>query len=266
VSAFAAATAITRGRSDGEYAAELGAGWAIGGKPNGGYLLAILARAACDIVSTEHPLAISAHYLRAPSAGPAEVRAEVVRPGRRVSTSRVGMWQDGRHCIDALITSGELHDVPVDWSAKPPEIPSPEDCVAGDTPSFTVELFENCELSMDPATVPFPTPTGDPRIQFWFRLRDGTPPDVWSLILAADSGPPTVFNLGRYGWAPTVELTVLLRGLPAPGWLHCDTWCESLADGWFDEQCMVWDSTGRLVAQGRQLALAGSRDTVGPKN
>ena len=31
-----------------------------------------------------------------------------------------------------------------------------------------------------------------------------------------------------------------------------------LADGWFDEEATVWDSTGRLVAQSRQLALASN--------
>ena len=27
-----------------------------------------------------------------------------------------------------------------------------------------------------------------------------------------------------------------------------------LADGWLDEECELWDSNGRLVAQARQLA------------
>jgi acyl-CoA thioesterase len=261
VSAFGDATAIRpREAAPGEFDADLGPGWAIGGKPNGGYLLAILGRAACQVVDTRHPLAISAHYLRAPSSAPAEVRAEPIRHGRRVSTSRAAMWQDGKQCIDALVTSGELPDAPVEWSATPPpEMPGPDACPQAGTAEFTVELFENVDMRVDPATAPFPTPTGDARVRFWFRLRDGTPPDPWSLILAGDSSPPTVFNLGKYGWAPTVELTVLLRGLPAPGWLQCESRCTALVDGWFDEDCTVWDSTGRLVAQSRQLAIAGGR-------
>jgi acyl-CoA thioesterase len=260
VSDFDDATAITPGEEAGRFEANLDPGWAIGGKPNGGYLLAILGRAACDVVRTPYPLAISGHYLRAPSSGPAEVRAETVRNGRRVSTARATLWQDGKACLEALVTSGELHDVPVEWSAgPPPDMPQPEDCPSAGTPQFTVEMFENCELRVDPATAPFPTPTGDAHVRFWFRLRDGAPPDPWSLILASDSGPPTVFNLSKYGWAPTVELTTLVRGLPAPGWLQCESRCNVLADGWFDEECTIWDSTGRLVAQSRQLALAGIR-------
>ncbi len=193
------------------------------------------------------------------AAGAAEVRGEVIRNGRRVSTSRATLWQNDKPCIDALITSGELHGSTADWSAlSPPHIPSPDDCVAGGNPRFPVELFDHVELRVDPATSPFPTPTGEPLVRFWFRLRDGAEPSLLSLILAADSGPPTVLNLQRYGWAPTVELTVLLRGLPAPGWLLVESRSALLADGWFDEEADVWDSTGRLVAQSRQLALANS--------
>jgi hypothetical protein len=119
-------------------------------------------------------------------------------------------------------------------------------------------LFQHTDLRIDPATAPFPTPSGDAAVQFWFRLRDGAEPDVLSLILAVDAGPPTVFNLAKYGWAPTVELTVLLRGIPAPGWLQVLARTRLLADGWFDEEATVWDSTGRLVAQSRQLALAAT--------
>jgi acyl-CoA thioesterase len=259
VSDFDEVTAIHRRDEPGVFTADLHPGWAIGGKPNGGYLLAILARAGCRVVDTVHPLAISGHYLRAPSAGPAEVRTEIVRNGRRVSTSRATLWQNGKPCIDALITSGELHHTETEWVAgPPPHMPPPEECVESATPDFTVELFQHTQLLVDPVTAPFPTPTGEALVRFWFRLRDGGEPDVLSLILAADSGPPTVFNLQKYGWAPTVELTVLLRGLPAAGWLQCEARSHILADGWFDEECSVWDSTGRLVAQSRQLALTAT--------
>ena len=98
-------------------------------------------------------------------------------------------------------------------------MPPPDDCIDAGSAEFKPEILAHCELVIDPATAPFPTPTGEPVIRFWFRLRDGAQPDPLALVLAVDVGPPTVFNLGKYGWAPTVELTVLLRGLPAPGWL-----------------------------------------------
>jgi acyl-CoA thioesterase len=264
VSDFADVTTVRRrgDAADGHavYDVELDPGWAIGGKPNGGYLLAILARAGCEVVDTVHPLAVSGHFLRAPNGGPAEVRTEVIRNGRRASTSRASLWQDEKLCIDATVTSGELHDVDAEWTRKPPPVmPAPEECVDPRHPHFRPELFDHVELRLDPTTAPFPDPTGEAVMRYWLRLRDLSPADPVSLVLAVDAGPPTVFNLQRYGWAPTVELTVLLRGLPAPGWLRCESTTRMMADGWFDEEASVWDSTGRLVAQSRQLALVGER-------
>ena len=263
VSAFNDATSV-RSRpgdsdaSDRTYDVTLDPGWAILGKPNGGYLLALLGRAGCDIVGTTHPLAISGHYLRAPEAGPAEVRAVEIRRGRRASTSRATLWQGDKPCIEALVTSGELAMFATDYTSSPvPVLPPPQECAPPETHRFAPEIFEHCELRLDPATVPFPTPTGEATIRFWFRLRDGSEPNASTLILATDIGPPTVFNLRHYGWAPTVELTVLVRGLPAPGWLLCETTCQLVAGGWFDENATIWDSTGHLVAQSRQLALLG---------
>jgi len=47
--------------------------------------------------------------------------------------------------------------------------------------------------------------------------RASSPPDPLALLQAVDALPPTSFELGIPTWAPTVELTVYLRGLPAPG-------------------------------------------------
>ena len=70
----------------------------------------------------------------------------------------------------------------------------------------------------------------------------------------ADAFPPTVFaRLGPIGWVPTLELTVHVRRRPAPGWLACHVWCDDVHNGKLIESCRLWDSTGELVAQSRQL-------------
>lgn len=258
MSEFAAATSVRRTDAD-RYAADLHPGWAIGGKPNGGYSLALIARAACHAAESPGPLAVSAHYLRAPDPGPADVHVEVVRRGRRVSTVRATLWQADRPCIEALVSCGAPGHDASDWDERPPpDLPPPQECVSGAPPKFHVELMDRLDLRLDPATAPFPKPSGRPELRGWFRFADDAKPDVFALLLAVDAFPPTVFNLRRYGWAPTVELTTLIRGTPAPGWLrvHVDT--ALLAGGWFDENATVWDSSGRLVAQSRQLALVGS--------
>ncbi len=49
----------------GEYAAELDAGWVVGGGVNGGYLLAVIANALRTELDKPDPLSISAYYLSA---------------------------------------------------------------------------------------------------------------------------------------------------------------------------------------------------------
>jgi acyl-CoA thioesterase len=262
MSRFAAATAVTRraaGSDDAPtYDVELDRGWSIGGKPNGGYLLAVLARAALDAVDRGHPLAVSGHFLRPPDGGPAQVRTEVVKRGRTVSTVRATLWQGERPCLDTLVTAGELAGAAADYTSTPmPVMPDPESCRSRAEAPFRVELLDHVDVRIDPATAPFPEPNGTPVIQGWMSFHDGADADALALALVVDAMPPTVFNLGRLGWAPTVELTFLLRGIPAPGWLAFRAEATVLADGWFDESVVVWDESGRVVAQSRQLALIG---------
>jgi acyl-CoA thioesterase len=258
VSAFNKATAVQPREGGTVYDAELDLGWSIGGKPNGGYLLAILARAATEATGRPHPLAVSGHFLRPPAGGAAEVRVETVKAGRTVASVRSTLWQHDKPCLDTLITLGELGGAAVDYAAEPmPSLPTPEECRNRSEAPFRVELLDHIDVLIDPATAPFPTPNGRPMIQGWMRYRDGADADALALALAVDAMPPTVFHLDKLGWAPTVELTFLLRGVPAPGWLAFRAEATFVADGWFDESAAVWDSTGRLVAQSRQLALLG---------
>jgi acyl-CoA thioesterase len=250
--------ATANGAIETSYDVDLDLGWSIGGRPNGGYLLAAIARAATDAAGREHPLAVSGHFLRPPAGGPALVRTEVMKTGRTVATVRATLWQDERACLDVLVTAGALPASPPDHVGTPmPVMPPPEECRARAETDFRVELLDHVDVRIDPETVPFHGNHGEPVIRGWMSLRDGSPADPLALLLAVDVAPPTVFRLGLMGWAPTVELSALVRAVPAPGWLAFEAEASLVAGGWFDENATVWDSTGRVVAQARQLALVG---------
>ena len=257
MSSFERATAVRR-RDDSTYDVDLDIGWSIGGRPNGGYLMAVLSRAALDAAGRTDPLAVSGHFLRPPAGGPAEVRVEVLKGGRTVSTVRTALWQDGKPCLDLVVTAGELpDDEPVHESTPMPDIPDPEQCRSRAQTDFRVELLDHVDVRLDPATVPFHGGHGEPVIRGWMAFHDGAEVDVLSLLLAVDIAPPTVFRLGLMGWAPTVQLSCLLRGRPASGWLAFEARATVVRGGWFDEDATVWDPAGRVVAQSRQLALLG---------
>ncbi len=70
--------------------------WAYGaGVLHGGWLLETLAGEALQHVAQPHPVAVSAHYVAAPSVGPSELRTEVLREGRSVASVRTTLVQEG---------------------------------------------------------------------------------------------------------------------------------------------------------------------------
>ena len=92
---FDLATAV-HPEADGAYRVDIDAGFTVGPKPNGGYLLACVARAASEALggrgsSHRHALAATAHYLGAPDPGPATIEVEVLRKGRSASQVRAAM-------------------------------------------------------------------------------------------------------------------------------------------------------------------------------
>lgn len=257
MSSYLKATAVTR-RDESTYDVALDLGWAIGGNPHGGYLMATVAKAAVDAAGDPHALAVSTHFLRPPSGGPAEVRVELVKRGRTASTVRATLWQDDKARLDMLLTTGRLPDEAPEYAATAmPDILSPEECRARQETGATIELADHVDVRIDPRTS-LSNGGGVPVIRGWMSFRDGTEVDVESLLIAVDVAPPTVAHLGYRGWAPTVELSALLRAEPTPGWLAFEAKATLVRGGWFDEESTVWDSTGQVVAQSRQLALVGA--------
>ena len=249
---------------DGRFGAELGTRFTVGSKAHGGLLMVLLARAGLARVDAEapgaapDPLAVAADYLRAPDPGPVELDTEVLKLGRTVSVVAVRMHQDGQPVLTASLTAGRLPGDGVRWSDLP-EMASepPEDAMDPGSAGTALGIAGACELRYDTPTFAFVRgEQGPPVLRGWVRPR-GEPTDVLFALLAGDIMAPTVFNLGgRVGWAPTVQLTALMRARPAPGWLRIEARTMSVAGSWFDEDATVVDAAGRLVCQARQLALS----------
>lgn len=239
-------------------------GWTIGSRPNGGYLLALATRAALAVAGQPHPLAVSAHFVAPPLLGPAELEVRPLRSGRWVANTRVTMLQDGQPRLEALVTASRLErDDRPDWAAdsQAPDLAPVEECVRGQAElpgGLRVAILEHLDIRLDPSTVGWlkGDPSGSLQMLGWVRFSDNRPPDPLALLQVVDALPPTSFELGITRWAPTVEMSVYVRALPADGWLRCFVRGKLLQGGWFDEEAEVWDEHGRLVAQSRQLAGA----------
>lgn len=258
---FADVATVTE-EGPGRFRADVDAGWTIGGRPNGGYLLALMGQAACGTGLQPHPVAASAHFLRSPVPGPAVVETELVRSGRAVDQVRARLVQDGAACVEGFITTATLpRHTEIAWDRGVPArtLASYGECVPARaaTPDGTrVAILDQVEVRLDPQSTGFTRgePSGRGELWGWLALPGGAPFDPVSLLYAVDSFPPASFDVASSGWVPTLELTVYVRALPAPGPVQVLQKARLIAGGRVDEACFVWDGDGTLVAQATQLA------------
>lgn len=246
----------------GEFAAEANPEWTISGKPNGGYLLAMLGRAAARSGSHQHVLTASAHYMHSPEPGPVSLATEALRTGRSVSTVRARMSQDGTPCVEATFTLGTLTaDATPSWSDGLPEpvqaaqaecLPMNSSAAGGPVPT----IMDQVDLRIQPDDFGFSQgkPSGAGTLRGWLGLPDGEDFDPISLLYAVDAFPPATLDIAPASWVPTLELTAYVRALPAPGPVRVLHKAQLIEANKVDEACFVWDSRGRLVAQATQLA------------
>ena len=257
---FEEATQVRR-RDDGVYDAPIASGWDIAGNANGGYLIALAARAMADAVGRP-PLSLTAHYLSPGKPGHAEVDVDVIRSGRRMATVGARLRSEHGDVLALLGTFGEQGEGgPSVIDAEPPDLPAVEDCLVGGPPTQAglSGMGDRVRTRYRPGDAGFRDghPSGRAEIAGWFEFADGSPIDEFGLMVAADAFAPVCFNRAEFpvSWAPTLELTVHIRALPAPGPLRCHFRSRFIQTGMFEEDGTVWDLTGTLVAQSRQLAL-----------
>ena len=229
--AFAEVSAVAPA-GPGGFTSDIHPEWTLGGHPNGGYLLAVLARAATWRAEDQHVIAAGATFLRSPSPGRVAIDVELLRAGRSASHVRARMSQDGQPCVEALLT------------------------VAGLPDGGRVAIMDVIDVRLEPATAGFLSgrPSGRGELRGWLALPGGEPFDSVSLLFALDSFPPASFDVEYAGWVPTMQLTAYVRARPAAGPVRVAQRAGLVAAGRLDQTCAVWDGEGRLVAQATQLA------------
>ncbi|ASU85256.1 hypothetical protein CDO52_22900 [Nocardiopsis gilva YIM 90087] len=279
---FDTATSVTA-LGPGRYSADLDPGYLIGQAMNGGYVMAVLQRAALCESPHLHAVASSFHFLRPGAAGPADIDATVLKAGRTVATVQVGISQGGQTLVTGTIATATLdRDTTPTYETPPAAVPPIDRCrrydprarrtsgspfperidqyLARDTWDLlrrrgaeAGDIGENREDKDGDAPAP--------DLRGYVRLSEadgglGSDPCL-VLPLAVDAPPSVITVFGPRSWAPTVELTWHMRAIPEPGPLAFRARTNAVVDGWFDETLDLWDVTGRLVAQSRQLARRG---------
>jgi acyl-CoA thioesterase len=248
-------------RGDGVFDFEIWPAWWVVAGPNGGYLAAILVRALSAGPEPDGRAlrSLTVHYLRAPQAGPAEAHVETDRHGRSVSFRRARLVQEGHLCASALaLFASDRPGLELE-RAHPPQVALPE----------RIEpLPERPSLPPFAQRFDYRAAIGGPLFGEgeealtggWLRLRDERALDSAALVALCDSWYPAVFAVSSGPLAvPTLDLTVHLRAaLPRPAdWVLGRYATRVARDGFLEEDADLFSRDGILLAQSRQLALAG---------
>lgn len=268
---FDRALSISRQDHDNIFETHIAPGWDILGNANGGYLMALAARAMSVVTGRPDCITITAHYLAPAPASPARVEVRPVRAGRRFATATSSLFlvgdtgeSPGKEALRVIATMGDLSTDPggpTKMADSRPDITPWDECpVIADT-SINEFAFIHGRLGtrIDPRDGVFRNgaPNGMGTMRGWFAFRDDRPIDSLALLLACDAFPPAAFNLDMpTNWVPTVELTVHVRAIPVPGPVACFFRTRFVQNGLLEADGEIWDQAGTLVAQSRQLALA----------
>ena len=246
------ALALTEDGDD--WVATVQPGYDVFGIPHGGYLAALGAHAVLQASGQPDLFTITTHYLRKAKFAPMRLSVHPTGASRRFGTWSATARQDGDVVLAIMASVGDRSQIagPRWYRREAPELPS-SSLMGARLPSAP-PIAERANLMLDRTSAAYieERQATDARLA---GTVDFTPCDQLAAIITCDIAPPAVWNvLGAKGWVPTVELTAHVRARPAPGTMKWVAETRYIADGFLEEDAEVFDSTGALVVQSRQLA------------
>tara|TARA_B100000686_G_C16757876_1_gene956745 strand:- start:1410 stop:2252 length:843 start_codon:yes stop_codon:yes gene_type:complete len=239
----------------------------VGNTPHGGYLLALMNKAMTSVLP--HPSAINSnvYYLERTEPEPAELHVELLRTSRGSSMGQVKLIQNKKLtclysslCSDFQYMKGysglgtPLPEIINSVPEKDFKVMNYENFKVGSTPSFIqqLEMFVHPDHAWWDRSIS--NDEAEARCSAYLELKGGIA-DTYVLSYIADILPPVVQNkYGALGWIPTLALTCNIRQLPKTNRLFIDGLAKDISNGYFEQDCYIWDMDGNLVATSRQLA------------
>src|SRR5262245_3204367 len=248
----------------GRYAATIAPAWSLAMVPQGGVLAAIAARAMAAELDTGQQLRSFHGVFASPvPVGDVDVDVAVIRAGRSISQVSATVRAVGSSLgFSALGAFGDERPGFRYTELAMPDVPPPEECVSfrdppppeAGMPEGPMFPFWNEVLEGRPALghAPWdPAERGAAEVATWFRFEHSPTDehggcDPLAVLVAADMMPSAVFEkvgTSERGWfAPSVDLTVHLTGVPSGGWILNHNRAHYAGDGYASAECALWDA------------------------
>lgn len=251
----------------GRYTARLSRDWEIWG-PNGGYLAAIVLRAAGKVARIPRPASLHVHYLRPARSESVSVDVEVLQAGRAAESISVRMTQGDKLILSALVRTAAVGPGVEHESLAAPEVSPP--ALACDIESLRTQehprypYWDNFERRvLQPEFWAQPRVARPPRWLEWFRYR--SPVSREDVFLEAARAVLLIDTLcWPAAWlhhvderfiAPSLDLTIWFHAVAAGEWLLADSRSDIARAGLVGGFCQVWDEERNLVASGGSQLL-----------
>lgn len=263
-SRFAGDTAVTR-RDDDVFVGDLRRAWWVQRGPNGGYLAAIILRALTERVGDAARAARSftVHYAAAPGEGELVVATSVERTGRSLTSCSARVTQGERTVALAVAAFSAPRPGPEFADLVAPTVPLPEALPVWEPTPEAPPIARQWETRWAIGRPPWTDPVlADEAVAGgWIRLVEHEILDAPAIAAVTDAWVPAIFTrVGEPLVVPTIDLTVHFRSaLPRPGaspddFALVEFRTRVAADGFLEEDGVVWGEDGTLLAQSRQLA------------
>ena len=230
--------------------------WVAAAGPWGGYVSALFTKAITDAVPELPLVSLTVHFLRRFDPGPARLIVEVESRGARVGHATARLVQGDRSGAVAVATLGNN---PQD------DFVSDFECPPAPPPARVRRRTESSHpymqhLDVRPTVLVRPwSADQEGTLAGWIRLAEPRPLDLPLLAALPDGWTPgTWARLTTPAGKVTVDLTIHFRAaIPqaTDGWCFLRVRTRHVERGFADEDCEVWSSEGRLLAQARQLVL-----------
>jgi acyl-CoA thioesterase len=272
----------------GSYTAHLHSDWNIWG-PNGGYVAAVLLRAAGAHAGLARPVSVAVQFLGVADNGPVQLTATTLRRTRRAEAVSVAMAQEDRPVAAAMAwfvhdgLPGLDHDV-----TAMPAVPGPaelrsfdEHMAESERPPPPFPFWGNIEHWPTDWRPDWPPPGPLPPVaDTWFRFRpratfDDPLADAARLVVVLDTmGYPAATRAHAWSWAmdapppwvaPSLDLHVRFhRFAPDSALLLTRVEAPLATAGILSSEGRVWAEDGRLLASaGSQMLCTPSRAPEG---